>query len=66
MLFRSQITDDHLAVFAVESTWDGLASALVDRYQGIASRVVLYNAARDPERFERYGAVARSVCATSH
>ena len=62
----AQITDDHLAVFAVESTWDGLASALVDRYQGIASRVVLYNAARDPERFERYGAVARSVCATSH
>ncbi len=62
----AQITDDHLAVFAVESTWDGLASALVDRYQGIASRVVLYNAARDPERFERYGAVARSVSATSH
>lgn len=62
----AQITDDHLAVFAVESTWDGLAPALVDRYQGIASRVVLYNAARDPERFERYGAVARSVSATSH
>ncbi|MFM9036860.1 MAG: TIGR03617 family F420-dependent LLM class oxidoreductase [Actinomycetota bacterium] len=62
----AQITDDHLAVFAVESTWDGLASALVDRYQGIASRVVLYNAARDPERFERYGAVARSVAATAH
>jgi hypothetical protein len=28
--------------------------------------VVLYNAARDPDRFERYGAVARAVSATSH
>jgi hypothetical protein len=62
----AQITDEHLAVFAVESSWDGLASALTDRYAGMASRVVLYNAARDPDRFERYGAVARAVSATSH
>ena len=57
----AQITDEHLAVFAVESSWDGLAAALLDRYDGMASRVVLYNAARDPERFERYGEVARRV-----
>lgn len=62
----AQITDDHLAVFAVESTWDGLAGDLTRRYEGLAARVVLYNAARDPERFERYGAVARSVSATAH
>ena len=57
----AQITDDHLAVFAVESTWDGLADALRDRYRGLAARIVLYNAARDVDRFERYGAVARSI-----
>ena len=28
----AQITDDHLATFCTESTWDGLAQALVDRY----------------------------------
>jgi alkanesulfonate monooxygenase SsuD/methylene tetrahydromethanopterin reductase-like flavin-dependent oxidoreductase (luciferase family) len=57
----AQITDEHLAVFAVESTWDGLADALRDRYRGLAARIVLYNAARDADRFERYGAVARSI-----
>ena len=57
----AQITDEHLAVFAVESTWDGLADALRDRYRGLAARIVLYNAARDVDRFERYGAVARSI-----
>jgi len=62
----AQITDEHLAVFAVESSWDGLSDALHERYSGLAARIVLYNAARDPERFERYGAVARAVSATSH
>lgn len=61
----AQITDEHLAVFAVESTWDGLASALVDRYGDVASRVVLYNAARDADRFEKYGAVAHSISTTA-
>ncbi|MFM8563857.1 MAG: TIGR03617 family F420-dependent LLM class oxidoreductase [Acidimicrobiia bacterium] len=62
----AQITDDHLAVFAVESTWDGLAKDLTRRYEGLAARVVLYNAARDPDRFERYGTVARTISATAH
>ena len=57
----SQITDEHIAKFAVESTWDGLADALEARYGGIASRIVLYNALTDPERVERYGAVAQRV-----
>ena len=61
----AQITDEHLAVFAVESTWDGLADALRDRYRGLAERIVLYNAARDADRFERYGAVARSIANTA-
>jgi alkanesulfonate monooxygenase SsuD/methylene tetrahydromethanopterin reductase-like flavin-dependent oxidoreductase (luciferase family) len=57
----AQITDEHLAAFAVESTWDGLADALVKRYDGIATRLALYNALSGPENFERYGAVAQRV-----
>jgi alkanesulfonate monooxygenase SsuD/methylene tetrahydromethanopterin reductase-like flavin-dependent oxidoreductase (luciferase family) len=56
-----QITDEHIATFAVESTWDGLADALTERYGHTASRIVLYNALGDHERFERYGAVAQRV-----
>ncbi|MFM7756026.1 MAG: TIGR03617 family F420-dependent LLM class oxidoreductase [Actinomycetota bacterium] len=59
----AQITDDHLAVFTTESTWDGLADALIGRYAGVASRLVFYNAGRDAERFERYGEVARHIVA---
>jgi probable F420-dependent oxidoreductase len=57
----AQITDEHLAVFATESTWDGLADALTDKYAGIATRLVLYNALTDQERVERYGEVARRI-----
>jgi probable F420-dependent oxidoreductase len=38
------ITDDMLDVYSLESTWDGLAEALVDKYRGIADRVVMYDA----------------------
>ncbi|MCV7170814.1 TIGR03617 family F420-dependent LLM class oxidoreductase [Mycobacterium manitobense] len=55
------ITDEHIATFATEATWDGLAGALQEKYGGVASRIVLYNAAADPERFERYGEVARRL-----
>ena len=57
----AQITDDHIAMFAIESTWDGLADALTERYSKIATRIVLYNALSDPERIERYGDVARRI-----
>lgn len=57
----AQITDDHIATFATESTWDGLADALTERYGDTATRLVLYNALADPERLERYGAVARQL-----
>jgi len=57
----AQITDEHLAVFATESTWDDLADRLVDKYRGVATRLVLYNALGDPERFERYGEIARRI-----
>jgi probable F420-dependent oxidoreductase len=55
------ITDEHIATFATESTWDGLADVLIERYGGIATRIVLYNALADSERFERYGEVAQRI-----
>ncbi len=57
----AQITDDHITAFATESTWDGLADALADKYQGLATRIVLYNALSDPARVERYGEVAQRL-----
>ncbi len=58
----SEITDDHLAVFCTEARWDDLAGALIDTYGAVADRLVLYNPAFDtPERFERYGVVARTI-----
>jgi len=63
----AQITDDHVAAFTTESTWDGLADALRSKYEGLASRLVLYNAVgertRSPERFRCYGDVARRLAA---
>ncbi|OSC43326.1 LLM class F420-dependent oxidoreductase [Mycobacterium decipiens] len=57
----AQITDEHIAAFATESTWDALADALTKKFAGIATRLVLYNAIGDRERFERYGEVARRM-----
>jgi probable F420-dependent oxidoreductase len=57
----AQITDEHIATFATESTWDGLADALTAKYDGIATRIVLYNALGDQDRLERYGAVAQRI-----
>ena len=57
----AQITDDHIAVFATESTWDGLAEALRRKYDGLATRIVLYNALADPEKVQRYGEVAQQL-----
>jgi probable F420-dependent oxidoreductase len=59
----AQITDEHIATFATESTWDGLADALIEKYGEIATRIVLYNALGDQDRFERYGDVARRISA---
>jgi len=59
------VTDEMLAVLAVETEWDGLADAIVDRYTGIADRVVCYFATasweRDPAMRDRWTEVARAV-----
>jgi probable F420-dependent oxidoreductase len=57
----AQITDEHIEVFATESSWDGLADALTTKYDGVASRLVLYNALTSPEKLERYGQIARRL-----
>ena len=55
----AQITDDHIAAFATESSWDALPGALTEKYDGVATRIVLYNALTDPQKVRRYGEVAR-------
>lgn len=57
----AEITDEHLATFCTEATWDGLADALLARYDGVATRLVMYSAVADTERLERYGEVARGI-----
>lgn len=58
----AEITDEHLAAFCTEASWDGLADALIGTYQDLAARLVFYNPAFEgPERFERYGAVAADI-----
>ena len=59
------VTDDLLDHFIVTATWDDLADTLVDRYAGVASRVVLYYGAamfdRNPRDYEHLGEVARDI-----
>jgi probable F420-dependent oxidoreductase len=58
----AEITDEHLAVACIESSWDDLPARLVDTYRGLATRLVLYDAATAPrERLARYGEVARAA-----
>jgi probable F420-dependent oxidoreductase len=59
------VTDDVLDHFVVTGSWDDIAARIVERYSGVADRVVSYFAGlswmRDPTHLERWGQVARSV-----
>jgi probable F420-dependent oxidoreductase len=59
------IDDDLLEQFTTTGTWDDIASTIVDKYDGVATRVVSYftgaDVVRDPTHFERWGEVARAV-----
>jgi probable F420-dependent oxidoreductase len=61
------ITDEMLEHYAVICPWDELADRLVERYRGVASRVVMYLAEQsirmDPAALGRWGEVARAVTA---
>lgn len=59
------ITDDMLAVYSVESSWDDLSDKIIGRYGDLARRLVFYFA--EPARrqggptFARLGEVARDI-----
>ena len=58
---RATVTDEMLDVFSVTASWDGMADALLDRYNGIADRVICYSATQqwsNPAMAERWAAVA--------
>lgn len=63
------ITDEMLEQFAVVAPWDELADRLLERYRGVAARLVMYTAvadlARRPDNLGRWGEVARAVRAAS-
>jgi probable F420-dependent oxidoreductase len=59
------VTDEMLAVYALEATWDTLADAIVERYRGHADRVICYFATASWERHaeirSRWAEVAAAV-----
>lgn len=61
------VTDEMLNLYCVVSTWDEMSDRVVDRYQGVADRVVPYFATNDylrsPRDFERWAEVARDITA---
>jgi len=63
------IDDDILKEFTTTGTWDEMPDLIVAKYGGLATRVVSYftgsDVVRDPERFKRWGELARQVMAAS-
>jgi hypothetical protein len=63
------IDDDLLEQFTTVGTWSDIADKVVAKYGGIATRVVSYftghDVGRDPDSFERWGALARAVRVSS-
>ena len=61
------VTDEILQHYTVEARWDDLADKLVERYQGVAERLIIYTAgmdyARNPASLGKWGEVARAVVA---
>jgi probable F420-dependent oxidoreductase len=59
------ITDEMLEHYAVVARWDEMAGALLDRYDGIAGRLVMYmgedSLAADPANDARWAEIARAI-----
>ena len=59
------ISDEMLEHFALVARWDDMADALINRYHGVAYRVVSYLASEDiqrnPDNLGRWGEIARAV-----
>ena len=64
---QETISDDILDQFALVAGWDDMADRLIERYNGVASRVITYLTAEDsrknPENLPRWGEIARAVAA---
>jgi alkanesulfonate monooxygenase SsuD/methylene tetrahydromethanopterin reductase-like flavin-dependent oxidoreductase (luciferase family) len=62
---QALITDEILNQFAIVARWDDVADRMIERYKGIASRLVIYLTSPgrdvDSKTFERWGEVARAV-----
>ena len=61
----AEIDDELLDAFSVTSSWDGLADALLRRFDGLADRIFPYMLPKlgDPAVAERWKAVAAAVAA---
>lgn len=63
------ITDEMFEMFALTARWDEMADRLMDRYEGSASRVVMYLGERamrdDKNHLGKWGEIARAVRAGS-
>jgi len=59
----AEIDDELLDAFSVTSSWDGLADALLRRFDGLADRIFPYMLPKlsDPEVSDRWKAVAAAV-----
>jgi probable F420-dependent oxidoreductase len=59
------ITDEMLDHFAVIDTWDGMADALMKRYNGLAARLVMYmgedSIEAAPQNLAKWGEIARAI-----
>jgi probable F420-dependent oxidoreductase len=59
------ITDEMLEYYAVIAPWDEMADALIERYRGVAARLVMYLAsesiAQDPKALGKWGEIAKAV-----
>jgi len=62
---QALVTDEILDQFAVVARWDDVAARMIERYKGIAQRLVIYLASHwreaDATTLARWGEVARAV-----
>ena len=61
------ITDEMLDTFAIVGPWDEIADRIIDRYKGLAERVISYltvdDLASNPDNVSKWHDVATAVTA---
>jgi len=62
---QETITDEILHHFALVACWEDMADQLIERYQGVANRVITYLTAEDiskhPQNLPRWGEIAKAI-----